>query len=156
MKTLFTLPESELLIYDWADNKELLKDENAPKQRLKLIEEIGELSNAVLKSKVTEQKDAIGDIGVVLIILTHQKGYKLDLTTFVRFEPDTYSSDLSVLLSDIIAHSFHGTHTAFCILNHVAQKLGHDLTECINLAYDVIKNRKGQTVNGTFIKSEDL
>lgn len=31
-----------------------------------------------------------------------------------------------------------------------------DVTECLGIAYDEIKNRKGKMVNGTFIKEEDL
>ena len=34
----------------------------------------------------------------------------------------------------------------------------HELTleECLQFAYDEIKDRTGKTINGTFIKSEDL
>lgn len=34
----------------------------------------------------------------------------------------------------------------------------HDMTlqECLQFAYDEIKNRKGKTINGTFIKQSDL
>lgn len=34
----------------------------------------------------------------------------------------------------------------------------HDLNfkDCLQVAYDVIKNRTGKTIDGTFIKSEDL
>lgn len=31
-----------------------------------------------------------------------------------------------------------------------------DVTECLNIAYEEIKNRKGKMVNGTFVKEEDL
>ena len=35
-------------------------------------------------------------------------------------------------------------------------QLGLDLEECLTLAYDEIKDRKGATVNGLFVKQEDL
>lgn len=38
----------------------------------------------------------------------------------------------------------------------LAHQLDLDLTECLNIAYDEIKNRKGKMVNGTFVKEEDL
>lgn len=38
----------------------------------------------------------------------------------------------------------------------LAHQLGLDVTECLSIAYDEIKNRKGKMVNGTFIKEEDL
>ena len=34
-------------------------------------------------------------------------------------------------------------------------QLGFSLDECLGMAYSKIKNRKGKTVNGTFIKEED-
>lgn len=89
-------------ILNWAFQRNLLKPENAPKQFIKLSEEVGELANAILKQNKEEQKDAIGDIQVVLIILS--------------------------------------------------QQLGLDYKECLKSAYEEIKNRKGKTINGTFIK----
>lgn len=38
----------------------------------------------------------------------------------------------------------------------LAHQLDLDVTECLGLAYEEIKNRKGKTVNGTFVKEEDL
>ena len=91
-------------VLEWAEPKGLLKSENVSKQLLKLVEETGELSGAYLKNKPEEIKDAIGDIQVVLIILSAQ--------------------------------------------------LGLNYEECLESAYNVIKNRTGKTVNGTFIKNE--
>ena len=63
------------LVLKWADERGLLKAENAPRQMLKLIEEVGELSGAMAKNKQGDIVDAIGDIQVVLIILSKQLGY---------------------------------------------------------------------------------
>lgn len=38
----------------------------------------------------------------------------------------------------------------------LAHQLDLDVTECLSIAYDEIKNRKGKMVNGTFVKEEDL
>lgn len=38
----------------------------------------------------------------------------------------------------------------------LAQQHGWSLEECLQYAYDEIRNRKGKTVNGTFIKESDL
>ena len=89
-------------ILHWAEQRDLLKHENAPKQFMKLVEEVGELSNAMLKNNISEQIDAIGDIQVVLIILSEQLGINYD--------------------------------------------------EALKSAYNVIKERTGKTINGTFIK----
>lgn len=38
----------------------------------------------------------------------------------------------------------------------LAQQHGMTLEECLQYAYDEIKERKGRTINGTFIKDSDL
>ena len=89
-------------VIEWAKERNLIKLGNAPKQLIKLSEEVGELGSAFLKNDYTEIKDAIGDIQIVLIIL--------------------------------------------------AEQLGIDYNQCLKYAYDVIKDRKGKTINGTFVK----
>ena len=92
----------ERKVIEWASERGLIKEENAPKQFIKLTEEVGELASALLKSDPYETIDAIGDIQFVLIILCKQ--------------------------------------------------LGLNMTDCLNSAYEEIKNRKGVLKNGTFIK----
>ena len=50
---------------------------NPDKQTIKLMEEVGELANEISRSRydTPEVRDAIGDIGVVLIILSDILGY---------------------------------------------------------------------------------
>jgi NTP pyrophosphatase (non-canonical NTP hydrolase) len=90
-------------VTDWAKDKNILNHENAPKQMLKVLEEVGETAGALLKNQSEEIKDGIGDSFVTLIILSKQ--------------------------------------------------LGLDPTECLNAAWDEIKDRKGKTKNGVFIKN---
>jgi NTP pyrophosphatase (non-canonical NTP hydrolase) len=92
----------ERKVIEWANERGLIKEENAPKQFIKLTEEVGELASALLKCDPYETIDSIGDIQVVLIILCEQ--------------------------------------------------LGLNMTDCLNSAYEEIKNRKGVLKNGTFIK----
>ena len=42
------------------------------------------------------------------------------------------------------------------VLTLIANQQGTNLKECYNLAYNEIKDRKGEMRNGTFIKEEDL
>jgi NTP pyrophosphatase (non-canonical NTP hydrolase) len=94
-------------ITQWADDKGILVSDNAPKQSMKIMEELGETMGAILKGKKTDEViDGIGDIFVTVIILSKQ--------------------------------------------------LGLDPTECLESAWNEIKDRKGKTVNGTFIKEEEL
>jgi len=92
----------ERKVIEWANERGLIKEENAPKQFIKLTEEVGELASALLKKDPYETIDAIGDINIVLIILCEQ--------------------------------------------------LGLNMSECVNSAYNEIKERKGKLVDGTFIK----
>lgn len=36
----------------------------------------------------------------------------------------------------------------------LANQLGYDIEDCLAVAYSEIKNRKGKTINGTFIKKQ--
>ena len=38
----------------------------------------------------------------------------------------------------------------------LAHQLDLDVTECLSIAYEEIKNRKGKMINGTFVKEDDL
>ena len=38
----------------------------------------------------------------------------------------------------------------------MAQQRGYRLSTCLQFAYDKIKDRQGQTINGTFVKKEDI
>ncbi|SET84990.1 NTP pyrophosphatase, house-cleaning of non-canonical NTPs [Oceanobacillus limi] len=89
----------------WAIDRGL--DEAQPeKQMLKLVEEVGELSQGLAKGITAQVIDSIGDVYVVLTILSMQ----MDL----------------------------------------------DIRDCIEQAYEEIKDRKGKMVNGVFVKESDL
>jgi NTP pyrophosphatase (non-canonical NTP hydrolase) len=59
----------------WAEEKDILKHENAPKQMMKVMEELGETAGAIAKNKRTDDvMDGIGDTFVTVIILAYQLG----------------------------------------------------------------------------------
>lgn len=92
-------------IKEWAVVRDLHRaDPN--KQMLKLVEELGELAEGMAKDKFGDVKDAIGDIYVVLTILSMQMDINVE--------------------------------------------------DCIQLAYNEIKDRKGKMINGVFVKEDDL
>lgn len=45
---------------------------------------------------------------------------------------------------------------AVVVLTILCSQLNLSIEECIELAYNVIKDRKGKLINGTFVKQEDL
>jgi NTP pyrophosphatase (non-canonical NTP hydrolase) len=89
-------------VLNWANERGLLKPENKLMQMGKMVSEVGELCDAIIKDDKNGQIDGIGDVLVTLIILANQ--------------------------------------------------LGYDVEDCLEVAYTEIKNRKGETINGTFIK----
>lgn len=61
-------------VSQWAQDKGLLESENAPKQMLKVMEEVGETASAILKGEHDKIIDGIGDSFVTLIVLSKQLG----------------------------------------------------------------------------------
>lgn len=146
-----TLQELQVLILQWAKEKDLLKLENAPKQRLKLLEEVGETAGAILKNNTDEIKDGIGDIFVVLVILNAQidSDLEFDIDGFEKSK----ETDIYEILKNIAFVNNGSLYSELSVLNDACNLLNLDLTECANLAWNEIKDRKGNTIDGTFIKN---
>tara|TARA_R110000764_G_scaffold234926_1_gene329118 strand:- start:1376 stop:1669 length:294 start_codon:yes stop_codon:yes gene_type:complete len=87
-------------IISWANDRNIIKGGTAKDQCLKLMQEVGELSDNLCKGK--SPVDDIGDCMVVLAIIAEQH----NLT----------------------------------------------VTECLEHAYNDIKDRKGQMIDGVFVK----
>lgn len=73
-------------ILAWAKERDLLKPENANRQFLKLVEEVGELASAMAKNNSEGIVDALGDIQVVLIILARQLDYSYTMCLEIAYE----------------------------------------------------------------------
>ena len=144
-----TLQELQVLILKWAKEKDLLKFENAPKQRLKLLEEVGEAAGAILKNNHEGVKDGIGDIFVVLVILADQLSEEILFETYGVAKDD--DKDFVFLFDNIL--NSKRIYYSLAYLKDICRKLNLDLTESANLAWNEIKDRKGQTIDGTFIKN---
>ena len=89
-------------IAQWHKDRNLIEGATSKDQVLKLIQEVGELSDSVCKKQ--DVKDDIGDCLVILI--------------------------------------------------NIAEREGTTLEECLQVAYDDIKDRKGRMVDGIFVKEE--
>ena len=66
------------LIRQWAEDKGIYKSGDARTQYVKLMEEAGELAQAILKNDEPEVIDAIGDIVVVLTNLAKLRGHNIE------------------------------------------------------------------------------
>lgn len=64
-------------IINWAKARKLDNPDNKFQQLAKVMEEVGELSSAILKRDISETIDALGDTYITLVILANQMGYSL-------------------------------------------------------------------------------
>jgi hypothetical protein len=124
-------------VIEWASERDLLKRENAPKQYLKFLEELGET--------------AFGDVLVTLIILNEQLGNKSELT--FPYLKSRIRYDLSDIARRVMPTFINPS--VFNFLRDIADSHGNDLIDCLEFAYKQIKDRKGKTINGNFVKDNN-
>lgn len=65
------------LVEKWAEDRHILTHSNAKAQALKLVSEVGELCDAIVKGDEAGIVDGIGDCTVVLVILSKLCGLTL-------------------------------------------------------------------------------
>jgi NTP pyrophosphatase (non-canonical NTP hydrolase) len=139
-----TVQELQILIIDWAREKNI---NNSDKQYLKIIEEAGETSRAILHNDIPELKDGLGDIAVTVIIYYWQKNKPLNL------KEREYIFHDHLCFREIFKDLSEMNPDPLNLLEIIAYNHSTTLKECLNLAWNEIKDRKGKTVNGTFIKN---
>ena len=140
------LREYQDLILGWAKDKNITREECIPMQKLKLIEEVGEIANAIVKNKKEEQLDGIGDAFVVLTILAKQNGEEFETV-------DVYSNFEDTELADLLAMIIYSEYNVdFGVFLELCKKLDLDIVDCVSSAWNEIKDRKGRTEGGVFLK----
>ena len=140
-------------VEEWAEYHSYTSEEFADNQYLKVIEEFGELCRGILKKDEELIIDSIGDTLVTLIILNKQTGYcspnhlsnSLDINTDGTISEIV--SDFIICLSQPI-----GLDVCFDKVCSLSTKLGYEPTHCLEVAYNVIKDRKITLKNGTLVK----
>ena len=123
-----TYEELERLVISWGIDKDLIKRENADKQFMKFIEEVFEFRDELTKISY------IVDLEKQL----QEQGFKLHVD-------ESFIKSLKLEMGDILV-----------TLIILSEQLDIDLVECLEMAYEKISNRKGKTIDGLFVKEEDL
>ena len=154
-----------ILVKRWAHRKGILEHGTPAKQLIKTLEEIMELHTAIEDYNLKEIEDAIGDVVVTLIIYAEMKNITLfphgsqDLSDSKGIAQDPYSlldnCNKLMLLEKFTNYSTEKYHTIqmmLFLLNQIANRFDLKVWECLHSAYKVISKRKGEMVNGTFIK----
>lgn len=160
-------------IEQWAIDRNL-HTADPRKQMLKLGEETGELYAGMAKVNKELIKDSIGDAYVVITILSMQKDFSV--SEFVDSVEESIIKDDSemalqfslalMLRTGSLAHSLKYSndtdtlkmmvHWFIETLFDLAYALNVNYVECIQMAYDEIKDRKGKMIDGVFVKESDL
>ncbi len=152
-------------VEQWFIDRNLDKAEPS-KQFLKLMEETGELFEGIAKGDEALIQDAIGDIQVVLIGLEMQlenqeeqkalsdlEGYLLAFVNALGMYAGylANSDNEKAGLGFILARGLTPI-----LIDKIAQSFNTTPEECLEIAYNEIKDRKGKLINGVFVKEEDL
>lgn len=153
-------------IEQWAEDRNIIKGSKPIDQAMKLFSEFGELADNVGKGR--DCRDDVGDCTVVLIVIAKQFGKTVaDVVTNVINEPYCFNKNIKhamVELGMTITSMLHENNSdpimfniedALCNLNDICMVNNYTLEECVKIAYNDIKHRKGLMHNGVFIKESD-
>lgn len=144
-------------IEQWAEDHNLIKGSTPRRQKLKLMEEFGELCGGIAKNKPDVIKDSIGGCFIVITILNKQVGNPSDKVDVFTFGDDElYIEDIVTHISEYFDESCLYPLEIVGDLQIIAKQYGLDFKDCVQYAYNQVKNRKGKMVDGFWIKELDL
>ncbi|WP_118790033.1 MazG-like family protein [Haemophilus haemolyticus] len=156
-------------IEQWAEDRNLIEGSTPQKQMLKLIEEYGELTSSVIKNNAEKIKDSIGDCLVVLSVLNSQFKKRGEVFKFDKYLTEILSLELDsnhgLNKEEIIIDGLRALHGIakddflfdfILVLRFIADETSLRLEECMQAAWNEIKDRKGRMIDGVFVKEGDL
>lgn len=154
------------LIVAWGMARNIILGGTVKDQFFKLTSEMGEWAAGIVAASREELMDGIGDSFVVITLMSRQLGVSVEDLHAIARERYSYSRhDLSpfAILGDLAdalakgqddkAKLYLGRLVVSLVDLATSQDL--DFEECVQLAYDSIKDRKGVMYKGVFIKSTD-
>ena len=169
-----TIKELVPLIQEWAKEREIYKKITSFNQLLKTHEEVGELIKACYDDDRPAIQDAIGDVMVTLINYCYKERIDVleqinDVLTYERNRGDSkvmLALNIQDSLNRLMCANFRligiGGETPFLFFYEIITIIGYlddiafldntTLEECLNIAYNEIKDRKGKIINGKFVK----
>ena len=167
-----TIQELVPLIQEWAKERGIFDKSTPFDQLLKTHEEVGELIKACYDNDKPAIQDAIGDVMVTLInycyivntdFLEVYEQIKYDDREDINIHFALNVNDIiSFFLRDVSYRNYNPLKaTIFSVVINILRNLHNiaidedtTLDECLNLAYNEIKNRTGKMINGKFVKDE--
>ena len=160
------LQELIAAIEQWAEDRNIIKGSKPIDQAMKLFSEFGELADNVGKGR--DCRDDIGDVFVVATIICAQNGNSISEPMFssnkrllvdegiknnvARLGDNLISLSLSLSEKRIPCYLYSNIKG---YLEVIAESINTTLVDCVSIAYNDIKDRKGVMFNGVFIKDSD-
>ena len=166
-----TIQELVPLIHQWAKEREIYVQLTPFDELLKTHEEVGELIKACYDNDKPAIQDAIGDVMITMINYCYF--IELDAIKHIKQAVDLSVTGYYTISYVMNAHNALGRLISLYVwnegkeiskpsglrvfsilhyLNGIAHLEGTTLEECLNIAYNEIKNRKVKIINGKFIK----
>ena len=148
-------------IEQWAFDRNL-QTADPIKQFDKLVEEYGELVQGLNKNNMDLIKDSIGDMYVVLVVMSTQLETELPTPNKSIISSSTIAytanlGDLGIRLEDNhYPLIMVGISNLLRRMMDTCMELNIDFKECVQIAYEEIKDRKGRMIDGKFVKESDL
>lgn len=162
-------------IVQWGIDRKILINGKVTGQLKKTFEEAREGLDAFLDGDVDAEKDAIGDVMVTLIMANHllylESLELLDHTVPYKVTWLCLSQNISSLIAHVSNYEgelnadsrVYGAKSSSTlgdlvgimskVVQGIAEKHGYDFVECLELAYNEIKDRKGYlNAEGVFVK----
>lgn len=137
-----------------------LHNKEPKKQLMKLVEEFGELTDGINKDNDIEIIDAIGDMIVVMIGLSLQMKFEIELFN-TPISNDKWSAVLGLIdnlnyyIKEDNKIGSQSTITQIInSLNAIAKYYETNVQHCLEHAYNEIKNRTGKVIDGIYVKDE--
>lgn len=152
----------------WAADRNLILGSNPQSQFLKTLSELGELADGINKQRREEIIDGIGDVAVTLVIIAAQCGADIEKYQYGGVGYGDSPKVCAVKLAGqagMLSGSVLGGHQELitCHAALMADNLigtaiacGLSFDECVEHAWNEIKDRKGCMVDGVFIKEGDV
>lgn len=155
-------------IIDWAKERELDTKGTVEAQSIKTVEELSELIKAICKDKKEDIIDSIGDVYVTLVIGNMLYAQE-DLEELYNFVNDAHSIMIGFtkksMLTNLATSIYQSLEVKYSYLNLydilenlliISNMYDFGFVECVESAYNTIKNRHGVMKDGQYVKDEDL
>lgn len=155
-------------IEQWAIDRELDKKATVEAQSIKTAEEMAELIIGISKNNLEVIKDSIGDVFVTLVIgnmidkrLDIEEIYNTALEDLNKEIPANKNEQIVCLdriMEGALTYKYDEDIIYYTLVAMVgdARIYNLDFLDCVESAYNEIKDRKGKTIDGQFIKESDL